>query len=150
MDAEEYDLRFIGEDSETPEEVILETLDRLPGDVRSWAAEAVAWFCPPDCNGQAVNFELNEVSINRYFDESLSAECGGRWWLLRIVYIAPKVFEQPLAEQRRVIAHEIAHHWLKHIGGAPKEEYEKREYDVEELVREWGFVSTSRTQPPRP
>ncbi len=79
---------------------------------------------------------LNKVTINRVIEN----RDGEPWWVFRIIYIAPDVFEQPRAEQQRVIAHEIAHHWLRHVGPAPASgEYEKREDEVDRLVRKWGF-----------
>lgn len=125
-----------GEDSVTPTEVVAETIAKLPADVRQWAPNALHWFCPPSCNGQALTMLLNKVTINQVVEE----RDGEPYWVFRIIYIAPDVFEQPRAEQQRVIAHEIAHHWLRHEGAAiAGGEFEKREDDAEKLVREWGF-----------
>ena len=75
-----------------------------------------------------------------YLDNGIVEESNGeRQWIIRIVYIPPDVFDQHETEQYRVIAHEIAHHWLRHRGAVPTEEFKEREREVETLIRQWGF-----------
>ena len=126
-------LFWIGEDSDSPTPVVRQTLSRLPEEVRQWAIDALIWFCPPSCNGQAVTCTL---------DTYMGGPEPRFPVVLRLVYIAPHVFDESEAEQQRAIAHEIAHQWLNHIGPATAgEHYQAREAEVEAELAKWGFVN---------
>lgn len=126
MDMEEvaYRLKMIGEDSDFPVEVVVSVIGCLPNEVASWALDNLWFLCPSDCNGAAYTINADALQGVDTF---------------RIVYIAARVFEESEAEQRRVIAHEIAHHWLRHKHPVGGDEYERREREVEPQIAAWGF-----------
>ena len=99
------------------------TLRKLPYDVREWAIEKLVWFCPPkEIEGQIIDGEAavigpDPVPMERYAEER-SGGSGGLWLNLRVVYFAPHVFEKEVKFFRHIIAHEIAHHWLRHSPGS--------------------------------
>lgn len=138
----EEDLRYLGgPDSGIPMEILASTIRRLPREVREWTIENLIWFCPGACNGQALTTRFHLDQINAFVETRKIAGHEFREFVLRIIYIAPEVFEQqPENEQKRIIAHEIAHHWLRHDGPAVGEDqFNQRERQVEALVHEWGF-----------
>lgn len=63
---------------------------------------------------------------------------GGFWLNMRVVYIAPHVFEKFEKEDtfRHIIAHEIAHHWLRHSPGSV-EEVAAMDVEADALAHKW-------------
>lgn len=120
-------LKVVGEDSETPVDILAAIIAKLPDDVADWTLRNVWFQCPPDSNGVAFT-----VMVPPPVDEDFT--------ILRVVYIAPRVWNEADGEQNRIIAHEIAHHWLRHDGpAAGGADYDRRESEVEAMLREWGI-----------
>lgn len=110
-------------------------LSKLPDNVREWALDKLIWFCPPkDINGEAAIIWPGPVPMERYAEEH-SGGGGGFWLNMRVVYIAPHVFEKE-DKFRHIIAHEIAHHWLQHSPGN-SEEGAAMELEADSLAHEW-------------
>lgn len=129
MEAEEiFDrVKVIGEDSGFPRENVTEALGKIPEDVCDWVLDNVWFLWPDNVNGAAYYLRLNIPNDG--------------WCELKIAYIAPHIFDAPTSEQTRVIAHEVAHHWLRHTGPANgSREYDRRENEVEELLMSWGIT----------
>lgn len=111
------------------------TLSKLPDNVREWALDKLVWFCPPkNINGEAAIIGPCPVPMERYAEER-SGGGGGFWLNMRVVYIAPHVFEKE-DKFRHIIAHEIAHHWLRHSPGSA-EEVAAMELEADALAHEW-------------
>lgn len=125
---------------------IVRALDRLPADVRDWARDYLVWFCPLACNGPATGFRLNPMTLSRHVDESAPCpEYGGPFYRVRVIYIAPDLFDGPDEKLQFVIAHEIAHHRLGHETGMelPEDDVDY-EADADSLAREWGFARPAK------
>ena len=131
-------LVWLGKDSSSrkAEARVGNTLSKLPDNVREWALEKLVWFCPPkDINGQAASIGPDPVPTERYAEER--PDGGGGFWLnMRVVYVAPHVFEQTGDGFRHIIAHEIAHHWLGHSPGEAKD-CDAKEYEANALAHRW-------------
>jgi hypothetical protein len=128
-------LVWLGKDSSSPEPEVGNTLSKLPDDVREWALEKLVWFCPPNCDGQAASIWLDPVTMKRYAEERPGGG-GGSWLNMRVVYVAPHVFEQTGDKFRHIIAHEIAHHWLRHSPGGA-EDCDANDDEANALAHQW-------------
>jgi hypothetical protein len=128
------EITFIGEASDGHIDELVEVLAKLPNDVCKWAIERLVFLCPPHVNGMAYSLPLNPSRAMTYADETR----GEGFWNIRIVYIAPHVFEEQPDEQYRVIAREVARHLLKHDGPLSEgEAFDKRDRDIDELLKTW-------------
>lgn len=126
-------LVWLGSRSREPE--VGNTLSKLPHNVREWALDKLVWFCPSkDINGEAAIIRPGPVTMKRYA-EGRSGGGGGFWLNMRVVYIAPHIFEKE-DKFRHIIAHEIAHHWLGHSPESA-EEVAAMEVEAEELAHKW-------------
>lgn len=132
---EEITSRLVWLGSSFREPEVGNTLSKLPYKVREWALDKLVWFCPPkDIDGEAAIIGPGPVPTERYAEEG-SGGGGGFWLNMRVVYIAPHVFENE-DKFRHIIAHEIAHHWLRHPPGSA-EEVEAMELEADALAHEW-------------
>lgn len=131
-------------------EAIVETISRLPEDVREWALTKIFWFCPAECNGMGAPIKCDEQALE-HFHDSLQ---GKSWWVIRMVYIAPHFFAAARDKQTWVMAHEVAHHWLKQEQRLPEGDDPLGAYDNEadNQARAWGFREPHKdsTQPSPP
>jgi hypothetical protein len=128
-------LNVIGYDFSSDTDTIARVLAKLPADIRDWVLDKIYFYCPPLCNSHAPTFMLDEISIND-LHETVN---GLQKYCIRIVYLEFTVFEKPEKEQHRIIAREIAHHWLKHSDPLFSEETLQRKAEADNLVHEWGF-----------
>lgn len=115
-----YELRYYGESTET-EHLILESLLRLPADVRAFALERCAFLSTDNIRGSYLSAE--------YVSGLLA---GTREWLvlLHLDGLKPESAES-------YVAHEIAHIWLGH--GTFELANSTAEIDAAAQVRAWGF-----------
>ena len=128
-------LVWLGCSSREQQKQVGYTLSKLPYNVREWALEKLVWFCPPkDINGEAAIIGPGPVPMERYA-EGRSGGGGGFWLNMRVVYIAPHVFEKE-DKLRHVIAHEIAHHWLRHSPGS-SDEVDAMDAEADALAYKW-------------
>jgi hypothetical protein len=120
------------------DEAINETLSRLPEDVREWALTKIVWFCPAEGNGVAAYFRFKEGTMEHVRDDSSQGES---WWVFHIVSIAPHLFAAAREKQTWVMAHELAHHRLKHCqkNGEGGISMDAADAEADEQAREWGF-----------
>jgi hypothetical protein len=129
-------LVWLGKDGSFIEAMVGNTLSKLPDDIREWAVEKLVWFCPPkDVNGQAASLWLDPVIIKRFAEEH-PCEDGGSSLNMRVVYVAPHVFDRTEDECRHIITHEIAHHWLGHSPGT-LEDSDAKEKEADECAHKW-------------
>lgn len=125
-------VKFVGDASDTPHDEVVDALTQLPKEVCEWALDNIWFLCPDNVNGVAYTMQFSAICSGNDDDSSI----------FRIAYIAHHVFECHADERRRVIAHEVAHHWLRHDGNAiGNEQFEIREQQVESLLKDWGIES---------
>jgi hypothetical protein len=112
------------------------TLSKLPEEIREWAIAKLVWFCPPsDIDGCAASLRLDEVKIKRFTEET-HCEGGASALNMRVVYVAPHVFDRTDEKWRHIITHEIAHHWLGHSPGSFEDSVAK-EKEADEIAHRW-------------
>lgn len=55
------------------------------------------------------------------------------------IVLTPLFFEAGESLRRHVVAHELAHHWLRHPQAADERTRERQEREAEAVAAEWGF-----------
>lgn len=110
-----YNLTWYGEDAEM-ERVIVETLLRLPEDVRRFASE--------ECLFVSVGGGAHGTANPLHFPEARDL------WLIALSEVGPS------DSLHSVVAHEIAHAWLGHRGQGAEED----EAAAYKQAQAWGFT----------
>ena len=129
-------LVWLGKDGSDTEAIVGHTLSKLPEEIREWAIAKLVWFCTPsDIDGCAARLRLDEVKIKRFTEES-HCEGGASALNMRVVYLAPHVYDRPDDQWRHIITHEIAHHWLGHSPGSSEDSVAK-EKEADEITHRW-------------
>lgn len=122
-------LNVIGDgDTGGDTKLIAKSIDRLPVGVQKFAVANLWFLWPPDAYGAAYTLWLPP---NRTDDLKT----------MRIVLLHPTLADDKGEPEAIItIAHEIAHHWLRHVGNAHGvESFEARESQVDEQLIAWGF-----------
>lgn len=118
------DLMYLGEDVRT-EHVIAETLVRLPDTVRAFALERCVFL--------SVGWAASGLTFPGGIGVDPETRRSRNVWLIVLEEQAPR---DALAS---VVAHEVAHAWLRH-DRLSDELPEDHEVKAAELARRWGFT----------
>lgn len=126
------EINFIGHSTDQrAEDAIASVLLRLPEDVGLWALRNLYFLCPEDILGTAYEFAV-----------PVAPAPAGEINLVPVllVFIAWDCVNGPEDQLVETVAHEIAHHWLRHGGIARGfDEQDRHEREVERQLVEWGF-----------
>ena len=117
------DLMYLGEDART-ERVIAETIFRLPESVRAFALEHCVFI--------SVGWAASGMTLPGGIGVDPVTRRSRNVWLIVLEEQAPR---DSLAS---VVAHEVAHAWLRH-DRLSEELPEDHEVRAAELARRWGF-----------
>jgi len=101
-------------DESDPHTPVFEVLKRMPSDAREWAINNVMFFTPcgvRGCSPIVPNLLARSAGV-RFVPDKMNDDQPA--FCLRMVYLAPQMLKERFELQVAVVAHELAHHWLRH------------------------------------
>ena len=150
-----YDLAYDGESTEL-EHCIVRTIAKLPKRVAAYTlgrcfflsiGVGASGMVVPGGIGKPAGFHSLELAIQYAKEQGNQAEARRLQKRLRrlakvetwIILLAEQIMEEGEQVAQGIIAHEIAHAWLKHNRHSPETSPEC-EIEAANLARQWGFM----------